>query len=134
METYIEINTELPKIGRALLERLWIKKLTMPEFDKECAYWMVSFLEEHHKHPEPSAPEEIINYRRRKALDLEYKLSNEFWNSPNIADYIKQCRHVFAMNKSNFDWLCYIKQHIPKEDIINHSKIQNILNEYKSYG
>jgi hypothetical protein len=41
IDTKIQTNPQLPLIGKELLSRVRSGQITMADFSKECAYWMM---------------------------------------------------------------------------------------------
>ena len=133
----LKIDINLPVFGKALLNRLETKQITMDEFDLECAYWLATFLDldkdgmnELQWKPYPTEPEEVKVYYQKRAKDPKYTLPNSFWQQSYIVNWSNQSSGIAARNNSNWYWLNFLKNHIPQEDLVIHSKINETMRSF----
>ena len=130
MNTQVEINHALPKIGKEILNKLTMKQISIEEFNKECAYWMIDTLKEMNYKPNPTEPEIIRNYEIEKDRDPKYAVANTFWNRDDVKDYMKQKSLVYNLNYANWYWIKFIKRWLPAEDLPNQNKVSQIMKSY----
>lgn len=130
MNTGLEKNPAVPQLGRELLRRRMNFEVTEANFDRLCAEWMMEFLNDYRKRPDPTPPEEILDYRDRKRRDPDYRLSLEFWNKPHIKSFTLQASAIVAINKSNHYWLLFMKKNTIPTNTVSHSRIDRALREY----
>lgn len=124
-------DPHLPEVGRALLKRLESKEITMEEFEKECAYWMLSMVNDFKYKELPEIPSDLEEFYDHRLKDPSYKLSSEFWELPHVKLYLIEARRIKADNSSNFYWLKWMRQRIPKEDTVALGKIKGVLKTYE---
>jgi hypothetical protein len=130
METRLVTNPALPKIGRKLLAQLQSHELTMDQFLLECAMWMLETLDDMRFRPNPTIPEDMSEYYRQKQSDYNYKVDRSFWDQPHIRQYKAAESEIRAINRSNLYWLNEMQRLIPKDDQVNHAKIQRVMRGY----
>ena len=131
MET--KINLQLPIIGKELLSKINSRQITIPEFDKECAYWMMGDISTMSYKDDVHKPDIIVNYEGERDRDPKYQVAPSFWSRPDVKDYMAQKRSLLSQNHANWHWLHFIKKHIPKEDMINHRKIAMAIASYPNH-
>lgn len=130
METRLQTNPALPKMGRKLLGQLQSHELTMDGFLLECAMWMLDTLEDIRYRPRPSQPAEVEEYFRQKQSDPGYRVDRSFWEQPHIKQWRATESEILGLNKANWHWLKEMQRLIPKEDQVNHLKINKIMRGY----
>lgn len=128
METYLEKDLRLPKIGKALLSKR--PSIGMKEFEKECAYWLMGFIEELRWKPSPTEPEEIETYNARRRNDKTFTLPISFWQQSHIRAYTAMDLSIRCQNQSSWYWLCFLKSYIQANDLPNHKKIAVVMDGY----
>ena len=112
--------------GRELLRQLANKEITMDEFNKECAYWLISCAKEIQPRMLPTRPRELIEYDN---LDIKErsKIGVEFWKQPRIKEYLDEIQMVKAYNKGLLDKLREFKEYIPEEDFVTRKKYDEVI-------
>jgi len=135
METNVHTNPQLPVIGRELLRKLDKREITMPDFNKECAYWMMGDISTmYYKQDNVHKPDILVQYEEDKSRDPKHQVASTFWQRPDVREYTALTHALRSGNHSNWYWLHYMKKWIPKEDIINHGKIARAMASYKNDG
>ena len=124
LSTYAK-NDTLPIMAKSLLS-----KLPYDDFDKDCAYWLSEYLDDMGYQQPPNTPQEVISYQERRKTDHGYHLSNSFWHQQHIKDWSKQLSEVSCANHSNKYWLEFMRKHIPEDDLLNQSRITELLNKW----
>ena len=104
-----------------LLSELREGKLTMAEFQKECAYWYLNTFETFSPKPDPSTPTEYMDYKQMP-FEKRIKVSSEFFKSEPIKSYLEFRDKVRAENFSHKESLKEFMVHIPKEDVESREK------------
>ena len=132
MDTNITRDLKLPEIGKGFLNQLKAG-LSMLDFQKECAYWLLKYIEELRWRPSPSKPEAIVIYEQRVSEDPKYSLPNAFWQQDYIRTYCKSKNEIFCENKSNWWWLLFLKKYILPGDIHGHVKISEMMRIYPGH-
>lgn len=123
----MNVDIKLPKIGKDLLDKLQSKAITMGEFEKETAYWMIESLNECKWKPYPTLPTELLDFYKRKKYDKKVQMDDAFWQQDHIRQYVASNGRIKAENGANKYWLKWMQTIIPKEDTVNHKKISDIL-------
>lgn len=126
----MDVNVEVPKLGKDLLGRLNSKEITMEEFDRECAYWMLQYLNDYRWLPSPTIPNELTDYWRRRQINNKTDVSEAFWQKPVIKKYIATEAHIRATNLGSMHWLKFMKKHIPQDDVVNQKRIDAVIWKY----
>lgn len=128
----IETITEEITFGKELLNKKINGIISGEEFDRECSYWMIKYLDDFRWLPAPTKPEELSDYQ--EAEKDGKKISGEFWRQPKIKQFLDSGSDIFSANFSNFYWLNFMKKNIPVEDTSTHQKINHYVNIYKMRG
>jgi hypothetical protein len=134
METNVKTNPALPALGKELLRRVSSKEITMQDFNKECAYWMMGDISTMFYKGDIDKPSIISEYEEEKKRDYKYQVSSEFWNKQEVREYLVHSRGIHSSNHANWYWLHFIKNHIPVADTINQGKIARAMASYKHDG
>lgn len=136
MEQIKEIiqNTGLSSISLNLFGRLRVKKLTIEEFMRECAFWALrDGFDELQPKIDPTRPQKVIELETmplHQRLKLDY---NKFYAEfPQVAEYYKQKLYIKNWNKAMLEWLNEIKKYIPEEDDVNQRKIMERILEFQA--
>ncbi len=132
MDTYG--NTNFSGTAKVLLEKVRYKQLTMDEFLRECAYWVIKDgFDELRVKPFPSLPNteafkdyHTLTHMRRTKVDPVTFLRN-----PEILDYFDQVRLVRNMNRTCFEWLKDIRDRIPEDDVVCLEKVNSRIQEFQ---
>lgn len=119
-------------ITQDLKEKLTGKKeMPLSDFLRECSYWALRFgFEELRPYPFPTRTAKVNEYfmiPQDKKARLEPKY---FQDNPEIDKWAEQYCFIFWRNKYNLEWLKEIKGHIPEEDILNHKRLDERINEF----
>jgi len=120
-------NFTLPPRGKQLLHKLQSNELTTKEFDLSCAEWMLENIDDYGHHPEPTPPEELKEYFRKRKEDYKFNVNPEFFKQPHILSYMISSSAISTENKKNLFWLTYMKNVIPVENEQAHKKIDEKL-------
>lgn len=121
------------EIGKKLLTELREKKITMPEFDKECAYWYIRYHDKLHPLPVPNIrPQDLIEYDRMEPHDKK-SLPEKFWRQTEVYNYLEAKQGVIENNKSTLNSLKRFKEYIPIEDKLTRDKYDNLISEYEGW-
>lgn len=110
------INKEYPETAKRLLSGLKAGSLDISEFNKEVAYWAKSNITELRCRPMPTPPDDVIVYARKKIQDNTYKLADDFWRRKDIYVWFEQISKWRAENKSDYDWLVFIKENLVTDE------------------
>lgn len=124
------IDLQSPKLGKELLRKLSSKEITMEEFDKETAYWVLEHIEALRWKPAPSQPGEVADYNRRRSTNKDFTLPKEFWQQQHIRAWLATDTHIVCENRSSWYWLQFLKNHIPPQDGTAHIKISKMMSSY----
>uniref|UniRef100_A0A6H1ZWD6 Uncharacterized protein n=1 Tax=viral metagenome TaxID=1070528 RepID=A0A6H1ZWD6_9ZZZZ len=123
--------TKIRQVRDGLLYKIRDKKITMADFDRECAYWALAYLNEYKFTPYPTKPTQIVEYQNRKRYDVKFRVEDKFWQQDEIKPYMASFKIARGRNISNGSWLEFMKNSIPAEDTPNQEKIQELLLEYR---
>lgn len=123
-----QINDKLGPRSKALVHKFQSKKITSQEFDKECAYWLMEYLNLMTYKPDPTMPVDLQELHATKR-----HATVEFWQLPEIKIYMAECEKVKAINLSNLHWLEFMKMSIPQNDTLNQKKVMEALRTYPKY-
>jgi len=128
-----EIKTILPNNERmkALLKELNCGGLTMAEFEKECAYWLIS-CEGLKPKLLPTKPQKMMDYEQMVGVD-KIKVPMSFWRKGDIYSYLETYQHIKNRNKGILDKLKEFKEHIPKQDTLTRSKYDIVITQFWDY-
>lgn len=132
METKIDL--QLPIIGKELLSRLRAGRITMDDFNKECAFWMMGDISSMFYKEIMDKPDIIRNYEAERSRDPKYEVAASFWQRDDVRDYMFCSRKVMAENYANWHWLLFMRRWMPKEDTINCAKIARAITSYHNDG
>ena len=124
------IKTVLPEAEKMknLLKDLYTSKITMDEFNKECAYWLIS-CDNLSPSIMPTRPYKLQEYDRMSDND-KYKVPYSFWRRPQIFNYIDQCNNVKGRNEDMLIKLTEFREHIPEQDLTTRSKYDVVISEF----
>ena len=123
----MNVDLKLPARGKSLLAQLQSKEITMAEFEKETAYWMIDSLRECQWKPYPVLPIELLDFYKRKKYDKKVQMDDAFWQQGHIRQYIASNSRIKTENGANKYWLKWMQTIIPKEDTVNQKKISDTL-------
>ena len=131
MNTNVCNNPQLPIIGKELLRKVAGGEITMQEFDKECAYWMMGDISTmFHKYDRIDKPDVIKDYEANRARDINYRVEASFWQRDDVRAYTDQSHKVININRANWYWLHFMQKHIMSGDTINQAKISRAIESY----
>lgn len=128
----IETIAEEIAFGKELLNKKINGIINEEEFDRECAYWMINYLDDLRFLPAPTEPDELNEYR--KAKQEGKKISSGFWAQGKIQNFLKTESEICSKNFSNFSWLNFMKKNIPADDTTTCEKINHYVNVFKMRG
>lgn len=123
-------DPKLPIMGKELLRKLQNKEITVQEFDKEIAYWLISYVQDMFYKHTIEQPPEIRDYYERRRLDFDFTLPQSFWNQPHIREWLAKDHLVRSENLSNRYWLNKLLKDLPAEDGPNRAKITRALSSF----
>ncbi len=125
------LKTVLPEAEKIknLLKDLYTSKITMDEFNKECAYWLIS-CDSLSPLMMPTRPYKLQEYNRMSDND-KYKVPHSFWRRPQIFKYIDQGNAVKGRNQGMLAKLIEYREYIPEQDEMTRSKYTVLINEHK---
>ena len=111
------------------------ERITMEEFDRECAYWYLDCFDTIQTKPEPTAPADYLDFMRLP-FERRNKMAESFYQDPKIKNYLEVKEKIKNENQCNILRLKEFKEYIPKEDVVSNQKFQQKLNELqsKNYG
>jgi hypothetical protein len=115
----------LPVRGRQLLATL-----PNPNFNQDCAKWMLENITEYRKRPLPTMPHDLEEYNRKRKEDYKYTVHSDFFKQPHVAEYMRISSAIDCANKSNEYWLRFMRDNISAEDKESHKKINEMLSTY----
>jgi len=111
-----------------LLKGLFTGEISMAEFDKECAYWLINS-KDLSPLPLPTRPRELQEYDTWTSTEKK-NTSDKFWRQDAVYKYVNQKQFVIDRNKSMLSTLKEFKEYIPKEDTITRNKYDLYINMY----
>ena len=103
--------------------------LPNPNFNQECAKWMLEGITEYRKRPLPSMPHDLEEYNRKRKEDYKYTVHSDFFKQPHVAEYMRISSAIDCANKSNEYWLRFMRDNIG-DDKDAHRKINEMLSTY----
>lgn len=120
----LPIQVKYPGKAKQLLADLQNKKISLPDFLKECAYWA---LEENFESliplTLPNMPAKVQEYEGYDFATIR-KLDRKFYDYfPEISEYYHKLCWVINKNKATLEWLQEIKRYIPSDDVSIQTKI-----------
>lgn len=131
----LPVNAPSPAIE--LINKIQGGFLSIADFLKECAYWVVNDnFDELMPKPLPSEPNSHA-YREYKTWTTERKAKTEpkfYLDNPEIPAYFDQKLLIKNLNLGNVWWLNEILKNIPEEDILTVRKIKDRLMKFKMAG
>ena len=134
METNLKTNPQLPIIGKELLKKLDSKQITMADFNKECAYWMMGDVSTmFYKADNVHKPDILVQYEEDKSRDPKHQVASSFWQRTDVREYTALTHTIRSGNHSNWYWLHFMKKYIDPKDNINQAKIARAMASYPHY-
>ncbi len=125
------IDPRLPQKFKNLIFDLQNKKITMQEFDYQCALWALESLDDYRVHPLPTRPFELDEYYRKKSQNPSYKISEGFWQQFHIREYLDNINTIRNLNSANLFWLKRFLSYIPDSDLLSKTKFQEKINGFE---
>ena len=129
-------RTDLSGTSKKLLLRLRTKELTLQEFLRECAYWVLKDgFDELMPYSLPTAPDtEAFREYENLPFDRKSKLDSQFFfRNPEILDYYGQVKSVKWRNKYYLDWLQEIKRYLPIDDELSIRRIDGRVLDFQAF-
>jgi hypothetical protein len=123
-----KVISEIIEIKNSLLTKLEHKEITMAEFNKDCAYWLI-------KCPKlnplslPTRPQEMLEYDTWTPTEKK-NTSEKFWREPRVFAYLEQKQSIINKNKGMLYKLKEFKEYLPIEDTSTRAKYDEVINEY----
>ena len=130
-KTLIEIVMPENKRMKELLGELWAGKLSMVDFDKECAYWFIS-CDDLAPKLLPTRPKELLEYDSW-TLTEKKNASDKFWRQESVYNYLEQKQGVIERNRGMRDKLIEFKAYIPKGDTPTLRKFDSYIYQYNHF-
>ena len=132
----IKMDPELPNTAKRLLARVKSGELTMQDFEKECVYWELEFLNDLKYAPLPTAPDVVMLYCDRKLKDKGYRVDPEFFKEWKIREWFESVDSWRKKNGSNYDFLVFMEKNLEGTDKL---RVKQMVGEYekvnwRSYG
>ena len=119
-----------------LLGKLERKEITQEEFMNQCYLWSLEpqCVVEYVVRQYPPIPADLNEYYSLPMKE-KYKISQDFFNQPDIKEYITTCNKVYSSNLSDYSWLSEIKRHLPDnaENLQNHITLDSLLSGYRNW-
>lgn len=129
-----DVKIDLPHNNRMkeYLDKLWSKAWTMSEFNKECAYWLIT-CEGLRPLALPTRPQELKEYDTWSPAEKK-NTADKFWRQESIYSYLNQKQFVKDRNRGILSTLKEFKEYIPKEDTITREKYDSYIESYDMSG
>lgn len=105
-------------------------KLPLGDLNKECAYWYLDTFNTFEPRPDPTPPNEYLDYRNMP-FEKKSKVSPDFFKIESIKNYLEFRDKVKAENFAHTMRLKEFVEHIPKEDVVSRSKYQQKLYDFE---
>ena len=111
------------------------KSIDLPEFLKECTYFMLKCgFDELKPKPLPTRPEKLLSYDISKAHDKTYEVKDSFWQDFEIRDYLEQKWKVVQHNMGNKAWLKENLTRLEQYGDVHYAQIvRNRIQEFEEY-
>lgn len=129
-------NPELAQLCKGYLAKLWSGQISEKEFLKEVAYIALQdkygFSDIYPKSL-PTPPMQWQEYQRLNPTEKRHFLRDypDFFERYEVQNYLDGCEMVRRHNLACIWWLEEIRKYIPMEDVINHRKIEQKLEEFR---
>ena len=115
---------------RELLDDLKGGRFTQAEFQTECAYWSLEFIEDCRVRYFPNPPQDIIKVREKRKMDPKYDVSQEFWLQAHIQAYLRTFSFVVYRNFKSIGRLKLMLGGLPAGDTMNRDRIKKMLDAF----
>lgn len=128
------INKALPEAiqkKNTLLKGLFSGELSIRDFDKESAYWLIS-CDNLTPLPLPTRPPELLEYDTWSPQEKK-NTSEKFWRQERVFAYMNQKQSVLDRNKGMLDKLIEFKTYIPDGDIPTLAKYDRFIALYREF-
>lgn len=96
-------------------KRKILRLQTQEEIDFECAVWSLEYLKSYELKEMPVKPDKVVKYHNGgDSLKIQMERNpqdfSDFWRDPEVMEYFENVNYIKSENKSNYDWLLFIKK------------------------
>ena len=124
-----KVVNNLGTIGRKIMSMPSDKR------NQEIAYWAISqeagFYSQLLPVSLPHMPLELKEYYAKRRKGEKMEISKEFWEIPNVKQYMIVSRLAENFNKTNYEWMQTLYSYLPKEDVVNRENVKRRGIEFK---